>query len=51
MFVLMIWVVLLISRIFKQVLYINNAAAMVVSLSYFVIVYAGAYAIDSLVAG
>ncbi len=48
---LMIWVILLIARIFRQVLFINTAAAMVVALSYFVITYAGAYAIDSLVAG
>jgi hypothetical protein len=45
------WAVLLIARIFKQVLDINNAAALVVSLAYFLIVYGGAYGIDSLVMG
>lgn len=49
--ILVIWLVLLIARIFKQILLINNSAAMVVSLAYFMIVYAGAYALYSLVAG
>jgi hypothetical protein len=47
----LLWAVLLIARIFKQVLDINNAAALVVSLAYFLIVYGGAYGIDSLVMG
>lgn len=48
---LLAWAVVLVARIFKQVLFINNAAALIVSLSYFVITYGGAYGIDSLVAG
>lgn len=49
--VLLIWLVLLIARIFKQILFINNSAAFVVSLAYFTVAYAGAYALYSLVGG
>ena len=48
---LMTWMILLVARIFKQILLINNSAALVVSLAYFGIVYGGSYALYSLVAG
>ena len=45
------WMIVLVARIFKQILLINNSAALVVSLAYFGIVYGGSYALYSLVAG
>lgn len=49
--ILVIWMVLLVARIFKQILLINNSAALVVSLAYFIMIYGGSYALYSLVAG
>lgn len=49
LFILWAWVLL--AHIFKLVLLINRPAALVVSLFYFLIVYGGAYSIDSLLAG
>lgn len=49
--ILVVWMVLLVARIFKQILFINNSAALVVSLAYFIMIYGGSYALYSLVAG
>jgi hypothetical protein len=46
-----LWAMILIGHIFKQVLQVNRPASLVVSLFYFLIAYGGAYGIDSLLAG
>lgn len=49
--VFIVWAWILLAHIFKLVLLINRPASLVVSLFYFLIVYGGAYSIDSLLAG
>lgn len=46
-----LWAMILISHIFRQVLQVNRPASFIVSLFYFLIAYGGAYGIDSLLMG
>ncbi|MGZ4957665.1 MAG: hypothetical protein ACXV7J_00295 [Methylomonas sp.] len=47
----LLWALILISHIFRQVLQINRPASFIVSLFYFLTAYGGAYGIDSLLMG